>query len=468
MLENFVKYVRRNSLFKRENRVLLTISGGIDSMVMAYLFHEWKYDFAIAHCNFQLRGEEANKDQKLVEETAKKYNVPFYTINFETKKYAEEKKISIQMSARELRYAWFEKIRKEHNFDFIVTAHHKDDVIETFLINLARGTGIKGLTGIKPKNGNIIRPMLFANRTEIAEFCNEKNIAFREDASNQETYYARNFIRKNIITEFEKIYPTFRNNLIHTSEHLKDAENVLKSEVEKVKKEIITKSASLRGRNDRGNLNADEEIKINIEKLQKLENNVFFLSEIIQDFGFNYSDAKDMIKSLETNAGKMFYSPSHQALRDREFIIISEKIEVEKVEILIEKTDLEQASSLVQNSKRGRLLQLPIKLKFEIFDAKNYKITYSKSISILDFDKLKFPLTLRNWKNGDYFYPLGMTQKKKIADFLTDQKLSIIEKQQTYVLCSENEIVCIINHRIDNRFKITNETEKVLVVEVLE
>ena len=454
MLENFVKYVRRNSLFKRENRVLLTISGGIDSMVMAYLFNEWKYDFAIAHCNFQLRGEEANKDQKLVEETAKKYNAPFYTINFETQKYAEEKKISIQMSARELRYAWFEKIRAEHNFDFIATAHHKDDVIETFLINLARGTGIKGLTGIKPKNRNIIRPMLFANRTEIADFCKEKNIAFREDASNQETYYARNFIRKNIITEFEKIYPTFRNNLIHTSEHLKDTENVLKCEVEKVKKSIVE--------------NQKNEIKINIEKLKKLENNIFFLSEIIQDFGFNYSDAKDMIKSLESNAGKMFYSPTHQALRDREYIIISEKIEVEKVEILIEVTDMEQASSLVQNSKRGRLLQMPIKLKFQIFKAKNYKIQPSKSISILDFDKLKFPLTLRNWKNGDYFYPLGMTQKKKIADFLTDQKLSIIEKQQTYVLCSENEIVCIINHRIDNRFKITNETVKVLVIEVLE
>jgi tRNA(Ile)-lysidine synthase len=441
----------------------------------------------------------------LVEETAKKYNVPFYTINFETKKYADEKKISIQMSARELRYAWFEKIRKEHNFDFIATAHHKDDVIETFLINLARGTGIKGLTGIKPKNGNIIRPMLFANRAEIAEFCNEKNIAFREDASNQETYYARNFIRKNIITEFEKIYPTFRNNLIHTSEHLKDAENVLKSEVEKVKKEIVTISASLRVK--RSNLITDEEterllhcvrndgeLKINIEKLQKLENNVFFLSEIIQDFGFNYSDAKDMIKSLETNAGKIFYSQSHQALRDREFIVISVKIEVEKVEILIEKNSknefsFTQSSSLRERHERGNLntdeeterllrctrndgfdfLDLPNqKLNFQILDAKNYKITPSKSISILDFDKLKFPLTLRNWKNGDYFYPLGMTQKKKIADFLTNQKLSITEKQQTYVLCSENEIVAILNHRIDNRFKITGNTVNVLVVEVLE
>ena len=440
MINKLKQHITQNQLFAEKDKILLTVSGGINSVAMAHLFYVSNYNFAIAHCNFQLRGKDADKDQQFVELLAKQYKVEFFTINFDTKQYAEEKGISIQMAARELRYAWFEEIRTKHHFDYIATAHHSDDVVETMLINLSRGTGIKGLTGIKAKNNKIIRPLLFSNRNEIKEYLDSTNLAFREDASNNEIYYSRNFIRKQIIPELEKFYPALKSNILKTSKHLKQADDILKKEVERVKKQILRFENNLH--------------KIDISQLAKIPNLEFYLYEILSEFGFNSSTCEDILNSLNSISGKIFYSPDYQLLRDREYLLIS------RINSLFA-----DSIAIPDNSKK---IITPIHLTFEKINYQDVKILKSKNIAYLDYNKLHLPLVLRKWKNADYFYPLGMTQKKKLSDFFINNKLSIFEKENTWLLCSENEIVWIVNQRIDNRYKITDKTTDVLKITFVE
>lgn len=439
MIEKFKIYIAQQQLFTGKDKILLTISGGMDSIAMAHLFYVSKFDFAIAHCNFQLRGKDANKDQEFVEKLAKQYKVEFFTTNFNTKEYAEEKGISIQMAARELRYNWFEEIRIKHNFNYIATAHHSDDVIETILINLSRGTGIKGLTGIKAKNNKIIRPLLFASRADIENYVIENKLSYRTDKSNDEIYYSRNFIRKQIIPELEKFYPAIKSNILKTSTYLKQADEILKKEVEKVKTQISKVENNL--------------YKIDISELSKIENLDFYFYEILNDFGFNSSTCDDILNSLHSHSGKVFHSKEYRLLKDRECLIISK--------------DANQFASNSFINHNTKSIDSPIKLSVEHINNQTIKISKDANSAFLDADKVEFPLQIRKWQDGDYFFPLGMTGKKKISDFFIDKKLSIFEKENTWLLCSDNKIVWVINHRIDNRFKITSETKKVLKIEYL-
>jgi len=307
MLERFDKYIRENNLCSPNDKLLLGVSGGVDSIVMADLFIEKNYRIGIAHCNFQLREEESEEDQKFVEKLALIKKIPFYTKRFETKEYARENSMSVQMAARELRYRWFDEIRSKYAYNYIAIGHNLDDVVETFFINLSRGTGIRGLTGIKPVFGDIIRPILFASRKEILSYAEKRNLDFREDSSNIDTIYVRNKIRHNIIPRFNKLTPDFNKTIIETIERLRDAEIILDNAIKGIKSEIIIEQSS-------------NSILIDIDKLKVLKPVYTVLYEIIKDFGFNYKTVKSIISSLADTPGKKFYSKTHRIIKERLFL----------------------------------------------------------------------------------------------------------------------------------------------------
>jgi len=330
MIKKFEKYYQNQHLFAKTDKILLTVSGGRDSVVMVHLFHQTKLNFGIAHCNFKLRGKEADQDEKFVKDLAEKLNVPFYTVSFNTHEFANEKKISTQMAARELRYRWFEEIRTQNKFIYIATAHHKNDVAETLLINLIKGTGLSGLHGISSKKDKIIRPLLCFNRNEIDDFVKSKKIKFREDKSNEETKYIRNKIRHKIIPELEKINPSFIETIYNETQHFEELEQLLEAKINEDRKECFTTQNGI--------------IEIDVTKLLNLKSLKTYLFYFLKHYGFNADDASDVIKSLKNQSGKKFMSKTHQLIKDRNKLIISVLRDVEYKEFVINK--LEDFSSL--------------------------------------------------------------------------------------------------------------------------
>jgi tRNA(Ile)-lysidine synthase len=440
MLNRFLENITSKKLFEPNQKVLLAVSGGIDSMVMLYLFEKSGFDYGIVHCNFQLRGDESDQDEEFVKTQVLIHGVPSFFIRFDTEEYAQINGISIEMAARELRYEYFEKVRIEHNYDFIATAHHSDDLIETFFLNLSRKTGIKGLTGIKEKSGKIIRPLLFASRNEIEKFASENYIEFREDSTNNEVFYQRNFLRHQILPLFSELNQSFKKNVLASIENLKDAESVYSRFFESEKKKV--------------RINAIDSQIVNIENLRKSEHPKLLLLEILNEFNFNPIVAEEVFQSLESESGKQFYSKTHRLVKDREKLFISEIEKKENRIYYIEADDTE--------------LFAPFEIKVEKWSGKDFKIRKEKNIACLDFEKLEFPLLIRKWQQGDYFQPLGMTGFKKVSDFLIDEKIPVHEKENTWLLCSGNKIVWIMGHRIDNRFKITEKTGKIIKIEIFE
>ena len=439
MLNRFKENITNKELLEPNQKVLLAVSGGIDSMVMLYLFEKSGFDYGIVHCNFQLRGNESDQDEEFVKKQVLIHGVPSFFKRFDTEEYAQINGISIEMAARDLRYEYFEEIREEYNFDFIATAHHSDDLIETFFLNLSRKTGIKGLTGIKDKSGKIIRPLLFVSRNDIEQFATENYIEFREDSTNSEVVYQRNFLRHKILPLFSKLNPSFKKNMLASIENLKDAETVYSQFFETEKQKVITNGT-------------DSQI-INIENLRKSEHQKLLLLEILTTFNFNVAVAEEIFQSLESEPGKQFYSKTHRLVKDRENLFVSEITEQENRIFYIEADDAE--------------LFAPFEIKVEKLSGKDFKIRKEKNIACLDFEKLEFPLLIRKWQQGDYFQPLGMTGFKKVSDFLIDEKIPVHEKENTWLLCSGNKIVWIMGHRIDNRFKITDKTGKIIKMEIL-
>jgi tRNA(Ile)-lysidine synthase len=394
-------------------------------------------NISVAHCNFNLRGDEANGDEEFVTRIVKSNNTPFYSTNFDTKKYAEEKGISIQMAARDLRYNWFEKIRKENNFDYIAIAHNKDDIVETFLINLTRGTGIKGLKGIKAKSNNIIRPLLFASRKEIISYCTENNYIYREDSSNKSTTYSRNKIRHNIIPSFEEINVNFKNTIIETISRLSQVEEIYSSKIESKKDETISYS--------------NDKIYLAIEKLFDLSSIETYLHEFLSPYNFNTQQISNIILSLRGISGKIFESSTHSLLRDRDYLIIDKKTEDSFNKAYIDADEKNIFS--------------PIKLSIKRYTKTNdFKFSKESNTAFLDADKIEYPLIVRKWQQGDYFMPLGMKNLKKLSDFFIDNKISIYYKEKTWILESSNKIVWIIDMRIDDRYKITKHTKNILEI----
>ncbi len=437
MLDSFLKYITDNRLFKSDDRILLAVSGGLDSTVMARLFQLAGFHFALAHCNFHLRGDESDRDEKFVRNLAEHYHVPVFVTHFETVSYARKHKISIQMAAREMRYRWFGELLSEQGFDFIATAHHLDDQIETFFVNLARGTGIAGLHGILPEQGRIIRPMLFATRKDIESYAMENGVDYVEDSSNSSLKYARNRIRHKVIPQLEKINPSVRQAILDTIERVRDAEAIYRSIVEKEKSRLLIP--------DSGGY------KIPVGELKILAPLRTWLHEILSDFSFSGLALDDIMDALDRQPGKVFFSSTHQLIKDRDYLLIHPRIMAGKGPMVFE---------VFPYPVPG----LPICLEFSVLKREKANVTTDPNSAFLDYDQLTMPLYIRKWRKGDYFYPFGMKKRKKLSDFFIDQKFSLIQKENAWLLCSGDEIVWIIGKRPDNRFRVTDSTRSILEV----
>ncbi len=422
MLHQFKKHIEINFHFLKEAKLLIAISGGIDSVVLSELLHQLQFDISLAHCNFQLRGKESNNDEIFTKEFAKQLNVNIFTKKFNTNTFSKENKQSIQVTARNLRYAWFQKLIKEHHFNYVLTAHQADDNLETFLINISRGTGLEGLTGIPAINKNIIRPLLPFSRDEIMAFAKENAISWREDQSNQETKYLRNKIRHQITPILKEINPNLVDSFQKTTLYLQESNQIINDRIEDIRSKILTKKK--------------EVIQLSIAAIQKLSNPKAYLYWLLKDYGF--SEWEDVTNLLKAQSGKKVFSKTHQLLKDRDFLLLTKKRNTSKkrTSFSIPKNTLE--------------ITTPIPLKLEQISE---KITLQKESIYVNESLLKFPLIIRKWEHGDYFYPLGMQGKKKLSKYFKDEKISLLEKENIWLLCSaENEIIWIIKHRQDKRF----------------
>jgi len=428
MKNKFLKEISSIIDYSKYN-FLLAVSGGVDSMVLAYLFHSLNIKFSIAHCNFCLRDSDSDDDEKLVKEFAKKNKVTFFSKKFKTDLFAKENKISTQMAARNLRYDWFKQLMEKEKIDFLVTAHHYDDIVETVFINLSRGTGISGLTGIKKMENNIIRPLLIFDKDDIINFSKKNKIIYREDSSNIDQKYVRNKIRHSIIPEFEKINSNFKKSFSSTLDYLISVKHIYDNFIQKEIKNYIDYK--------------DGVTRINLGKLKKSIEPKSVLHEIIKHY--NFSDIDSIFDSIDSDSGREFFSKTHYLVKDREYYLITKKINSVSVKI-------HESTDIVKD---------PVFITFQLIDPSSQN--KSKKNALLDYSKLSFPLTLRSYKKGDWFIPSGMTGKKKLSDFFIDNKFSMIDKKKCLVLCSQEDIVWVVGHRVDERYKLVGTQEKAYI-----
>ncbi len=438
LLLRFIESVKKMNLFSPKDKLLLAVSGGVDSVVLCELCKQAGYDFTIAHCNFQLRGEESERDEEFVKKLGNRYKVGIKVKKFDTEKYAAENKLSTQEAARELRYAWFAEFvtpgSRLPTSDFLLTAHHSDDNAETLLMNFFRGTGLHGLTGIPERAGYIRRPLLLFSKSELIAFADENNLAFVEDSSNQSSKYTRNFFRNEIIPAISKVFPQVKENLQDNIHRFKEIEKLYQLSVGELKKKICKQ---------RGN-----EVHIPVKQLMGF-NNRALIYEIISPYGFHERQVNEVIKLSESESGKYIQSPenNYRIIRHRHWFIISPVTGEATENIVIESENKEIQFAL------GKL---------QIHTTLNFKPETSNDIASLDARQITFPLLLRKWKQGDYFYPLGMKKKKKLSRFLIDLKLSKTEKEKVWVIESNQRIIWVVGYRIDERFKVTDKTKQVL------
>ena len=424
MLTKFQNNIEQNFPQLKDKKLLLAVSGGIDSMVLLDLFYKLRFDICVVHCNFQLRGKESDADEMLVRETCQDSYIPYFIESFDTLEFAKENKLSIQLAARKLRYDWFQEIISL-GFDYVLTAHHLDDNVETFLINFTRGTGLEGLTGIPAQNGNIIRPLLPFSREEIENYALENKIQWREDSSNASDKYFRNKLRHNIVPTLKELNTGFLDSFQNTLHHLHQAESLVNDASKLVYEKVVEVK--------------ENQLEIHLKSLLEFQNYKAYLYQWLKEYGFSaWNDIYDLV---EAQSGKQVFSESHVLLKDREKLILSERKEVNKSEVFI----IESIESKVN---------IPLKLRF--CKAVNIFETVSNCIFV-DESKIKFPLTIRKWQEGDYFYPSGMNGKKKLSKYFKDEKYSLLDKENQWLLCSEDQIVWVIGKRADNRF-INRET----------
>ncbi len=458
LLNQFITNIAKQNLFQKNDYLLLAVSGGADSVALCELCFQAGFTFEIAHCNFQLRGEESDRDEEFVRTLGEKYGTRVFVKKFDTKGYAEEKRISIQVAARELRYSWFEQLLSNlqpstlniqlasfnrHFSSWLLTAHHANDNIETLLMNFFKGTGIKGLQGILPKQGKIIRPLLFAKREEIEVFNKENNLDFVEDSSNLSDKYTRNFFRHQLIPSIEKVFPQAEDNLIRNTERFADVEVLYQQSISLHKRKLLEQ---------KGN-----EIHIPVLKLLKSKPLKTIIYEIIKEYGFTAHQTDEVISLLKSESGKYISSGTHKIIKNRVWLIISPVNTLEANHILINENDKEVTF------EAGKIkLKIPNQeVRINEPGREGVKIN---EMATLDAAKITFPILLRKWKQGDYFYPLGMQKKKKLSRFFIDQKISITDKEKIWVLESNKRIIWIIGKRIDDRFKITDKTKKMLTI----
>lgn len=415
-------------------KLLLAVSGGIDSMVMLDVLKKLNLNIFVAHCNFKLREDESEAETQFLKAYLEEQNIPHQIIYFDTEQYAQNHKLSIQLAARELRYNWFYSLLKNLNLDYIITAHHLDDQVETFLINFTRGTGIEGLTGMPAKNDKIMRPFLISSRQEIIDYANLNGVEWRDDSSNASTKYFRNKIRHKVVPVLKELNTDFLQTFQDTLAHIKQYQDGFQDGFAFMVNEIVSKT--------------NNEICIDILKLQSLSNPNAFLYAFLKDY--NFTAWKDIYTLAQSSSGKIIHAPKHLLLKDRNQLILKEILEDEK------------------QSYQIHTLSDFNKLPFKVQVTEN-PIDFSPAPNriLIDKEKLKFPLEIRKWQEGDYFYPLGMEGKKKVSKYFKDQKLTLFQKQEVWLLVQQTaEIIWVINHRADKRFN-PNKTINTLQIEIL-
>ena len=423
--QRVTKYIEKEHLFSPDDKILIALSGGADSVALLYILHTAGYHCEAAHCNFHLRGKESDRDELFVRQLCERMEIHLHTIDFNTTQYATEKHISIEMAARELRYQWFEKIRKKCQADVVAVAHHQDDSIETILLNLIRGTGITGLLGIRPRNGAIVRPLLCINREEIIRYLQNIGQDYVTDSTNLEDEYTRNKIRLNLLPLMQEINPSVKNSLIETSNHLNDVATIYNKVIDEAKTRIITPEG------------------IRIDALLDEPAPDAFLFETLHPLGFNSAQIKDIANSLHGQSGKQFVSKEWRVIKDRNLLLL-ETIQPED----------------------GPALPYQL-IKEEREFTPDFRIPREKETACFDADKLNEEIHCRKWQAGDTFIPFGMTGKKKISDYLTDRKFSISQKERQWVLCCGERIAWLIGERTDNRFRIDETTKRVIIYKIV-
>ncbi|MFR9555672.1 MAG: tRNA lysidine(34) synthetase TilS, partial [Rikenellaceae bacterium] len=435
LIDNFAEFISRQNMASKQDRILLTISGGVDSMVMLDLFVAAGYSVGVAHCNFQLRGEESEEDEVLVAEQAAKYGVALYNRRFDTAGEIESSGDSMEMVARRQRYEWFDELCEEHGYTKIAVAHHIDDSIETFFINLFRGTGLKGLTGITTHRGRIIRPMMFAQRRDLLEYAAAHKVPFREDSSNRSTKYLRNKIRLGLIPRVKEISPKFTKLMRQNITRLSSAQLFINATIKKIGSEVISCEDGI--------------YTLSMERIDDSLPREFVIYELLNStFGFKGDVVDSLLASVASqSSGRRFYSKEYVAYLSHGRILITRIPEDDPCEVVVEE-------HMLRNYCGNSILY------YEHFDVGLLEsLSAPAKVALLDADKLQYPLTIRRWREGDSFVPLGMSGRKKVSDFLIDEKVSMPEKERQFVLVSGGEIVWIIGRRISEKFKIGTESE---------
>ena len=447
MIKKTHQYILHNQLFSKKDKLLVAVSGGVDSMVLCYVLAHLEYDIAFAHCNYQLRGDESEGDQQFVENYAEKMGVKCHTKRFDTEVYARARKIGIQEAARDLRYEWFDTLRQTFDYQWVITAHHASDSVETVLFNFAKGTGLRGLKGILPKNNTVVRPLLWATKNEIKAFAETENIAYRDDSSNFTDKYTRNFIRFKILPQFKILNPDFENTARQNINRINEAQVLLDFFMDKIKLEIAH--------------TVDNQYFIHRNKLAAYPSVSTILYEILRDFGFNNTQVEEILfdNKRKTKTGTKYYSADFELLIDRDFFIVQKK-ETNNSPKLIGTEGVDQEMFFININD----------LSIEIYNSKfeishifppNISILKTENTAQFDFDSLSFPLKLRRWKAGDVFQPFGMKGKKqKVSDYFTHHKFSDFEKRKTWILeTAKAEICWIVGGRTDHRFRINTDTK---------
>ncbi|ULC58511.1 tRNA lysidine(34) synthetase TilS [Flaviramulus sp. BrNp1-15] len=435
MLEKFQNHIKNKLSFLEKSKLLIAISGGVDSVVLTHLCHDLKLNISLVHCNFNLRGKESDADEEFVLQLADDLDLEVFIESFDTEKYAQDNKRSIQMAARELRYTWFEELAEQLQFDYILTAHHADDNLETFLINFTRGTGLEGLTGIPEVNGKFVRPLLPFSSQDIENYAQENHIKWTDDSSNKSVKYLRNKLRHEVIPILKDINPSLLQSFQNTLNNLNDTANIVADSVDDFLNKAID---TIEG----------NEVKFKVSEFKKLNNPKPYLYESLKEFGFTQWD--DIVNLLDAETGKQVFSERYRLIKNREHLLLS-KITIDNV----------KSYTIEENSKR-------IEMTFGIllFDEADAIFGKRTNVIFVDKDKLEYPLTVRKWQEGDVFYPLGMSGKKKLSKYFKDEKLSLLDKENTWLLCSGEAIVWVINRRADNRFKVTESTKQFLKIEL--
>lgn len=449
LLEDFKQYIQKEHLFLPKDQLLLAVSGGVDSVVLCELCKRAGYNFSIAHCNFQLRGEASVRDEAFVIALAQQYGVVLYKTAFDTLGYAANSKKSIEEAARDLRYEWFYSLIGKRTgveaddsatvASYIVTAHHGDDNIETVLLNFFRGTGIAGIRGILPKQESLVRPLLFARKIDLENFAGAEGLEYVTDHTNLENDYTRNYFRNTIIPLVKKSFPEAEKNVLANIRRFRETELIYQSAI----RQISNKLLEYKG----------DEVHIPVLKLFKITPLTTIVYEIARDYNFTAHQTEDIIGLLKSVSGKYIQSSTHRIIRNRNWLIISPRQTETASNILVEENDI--AIAFEQGT-----------IKFQNIPAGKFSMTNDPAVALLDHALIKFPLLLRRWKQGDYFYPLGMQKKKKLSRFFIDQKLSLRQKEKIWVLEMDQKIIWVVGIRIDNRFKITPATNHILMVEL--